>query len=258
MNDAPREDSSDPQRPSRVGGRSSRSPRRWLLSSISSASSFLNVRNATDVVTVADAPARQRRPDDVPRTHVRRGPGPDVRLRLPGPQAVVSPEQDPADRARGGGVRDRHGHGDIVGRGQAVRGTPRGPLRRPVHGRRDGPGGGLLRGARVSRPALRRRDQDPGVALRQAAGRARGRRPAPRARSDPHHGVLWATRLRAASSAGMHYLGPLGDHFDERNRSWRGAGARPGAHARLREPRLRRRRVDPRPLRRLGLAVPAR
>ena len=86
---------------------------------------FLNVRNATDLVTVALARARQRRPDDVPRADVGGGARAHVRLRFPrARRQSFRAEQDRPDRGRGRGVRHRDGHGDVVGRGQDVRRRP--------------------------------------------------------------------------------------------------------------------------------------
>ena len=57
--------------------------------------------------------------------------------------------------------------------GKMFAGPARDPGRRPVHRDRHGPRGGLLRGARVPRRALRPRGQAPRLALRAAAGRPR-------------------------------------------------------------------------------------
>ena len=121
--------------------------------------------------------------------------------------------------------------------------------RRPLHGRRDVARRGLLRGARVSRPALRPRREGPRVALRRSgsASSARHRAVARRASSSCSAGPSRAPRSSAACTTSARWATPS---------TLRSFVARAVLGLALTlvyvTPRIRRRRLDARPLRRLG------
>ena len=108
---------------------------------------FLNVRNATDLVTGRLLELSHGDRLLYLGLTASIGAADERRLRAAGARTDPARPEDRADRHRGGGVRHRHGSGDFLDRGQALRGPDGERHRRAVHRVGDVAGRRLLRGA---------------------------------------------------------------------------------------------------------------